>query len=66
MMFVLLVAIMKWDMENYANERNKGMKYIFNYENGVFKSIEIGQENWPENCPDICMILRELIKMIYE
>ena len=42
------------------------MKYIINYENGVFKSIEIGQENCPENCPDICMILRELIKMIYE
>jgi len=38
------------------------MKYIINYENGVFKGIEIGQEN----CPDICMILIELIKMIYE
>jgi hypothetical protein len=41
------------------------MRYIINYENGVFKSIEIGQGNHPENCPDICMIVRELIKMIY-
>lgn len=41
------------------------MKYMINYENGVFKSIEIGQGNHPENCPDICTILEELIKMIY-
>ena len=36
------------------------MKYIINYENGIFKSVEIGQEN----CPEICTILRKLIEVI--
>lgn len=36
--------------------------YIINYENGLFKSIEIGNDN----CPDICTIIKELIEGLYK
>lgn len=35
--------------------------YIINYENGIFKSIEIGESSSPE----ICIIIKELIEGLY-